>query len=651
MSDIFTIGVRGLLAFQAAIAVTGQNIANVKTPYYSRREITLAEDLFNGGVNIADVRRVYDETASKFLQQSNNLVEMSGVYFQQIAELESLLGNDISDENKNTIATYLNDALKALRELNGDTSSLQSRTAYLNKLSALANRINDIGGQISQRQANINQSLNATVGTVNQITRQIADLNKQIANANGQDVSALLDLREAQVQELSKYLDFNTQVDESGQLNILINNGTPIVFGGDAAALSAESNPANPDNLILKMTMGTSSIDVTNLVHGGQIAGLYQAQSVLQQAQSALGRLSLGIMGTINAQNKLGIDYNGSLGGNIFNDINSAGAVNGRVLTNSNNAGNAAMTVNITDVRQLKTSDYKLVFDTPTHYTLTRISDNNVMGSGTISSLPQQISADGFTININSGSISAGDQFTISPNRGAANEMKMAVTDPKLLALGWPVKGEADIANKGTGAVKVESIIDTGNSAFSLPQQLNPPIMIQFLTATSYQLVDANTSSVIEGPITYNPSTGADIFPTPGSYDPGYRVSISGIVQPGDLFHLDYNSNAIGDNRNGLVMEEAYQKGILEGGSLSFTQGYNLMSGDIAIQVNSAKINLKSYGAVRERAFMQFSQVSGVSIQEETTNLAMYQECYQASAQILQAAKTVFDTIISIGRS
>lgn len=651
MSDIFSIGVRGILAFQAAIAVTGQNIANVKTPYYSRRQIEFAEDMFNDGVNIADVRRVYDESTSKFLQQSNSLFGKSAAFFQQVSELESLLGNDVNDNNKNTVSSYLNDALTALRALNSDTSSIQSRAAYLNKLSALANRINDIGEQISQRQSNINQSLDTTVGTVNQIAQQIADLNEQIANANGADVSSLLDLREAQVQKLSEYIDFNTIIDDAGQMNILINNGTPIVFGSQAAQLSTATNPSDPDNLVLKMTMGNSTIDVTHLVSGGQIAGLYQAQSALQQATMALGRLSLGIMDTINAQNKLGIDYNGNLGGIIFNDINSSNAINSRSLANANNTGNASMTVNITDISQLKTSDYKLVFDSPTHYTLTRISDNSVVGSGTVSSLPQQVSADGFSINIDSGTISAGDEYTISPTRGAANSMQLAVSDPKLLALGWPVKASADVANKGSGTVNVDSIIDTGNSAFSLPKQLNPPIIIQFLTPTTYQLVNANTSAVIEGPITYDPSTGANVFPTPGSYDPGYRISISGVVQAGDTFHLEYNSDGIGDNRNGRVMEADYEKGIFEGGSLSFTQDYNLMSSDVAIQVNSASSNYKSYAAVLQRAFSQYSQVSGVDVQEESTNLIMYQECYQASAQILQAAKSVFDTIISLGRN
>jgi flagellar hook-associated protein 1 FlgK len=654
MNDLLNIGIRGLLAFQSALSVTGQNIANVKTPYYSRREIDFAEDLFGNGVNIADVQRVYDATTSQFLQQANSTFSMSDTFYQQVSQLESLLGNQVfkdseGNERTNNIATFISDAIAALKSLDGDTTSIQSRTVYLNKLMALANRISTIGTQIEQQGSNINQSIQTTVGSVNEITQQIAQINQQIANSQGQDNGALLDKREVLVQQLSQYVNFSTQTDSSGQMNILIDDGTPLVFGSKAETISAVPDPNDPSNLILNMTSGVSTMNITNLIHGGQIAGYFNAQTVLEQAQNALGRLSLGIMQTFNAQNKLGIDYNGNLGGNIFNDINSASAMSQRVLPNSNNTGTENMNVTISDVTQLTTSDYILVFDTPTHYTMTRLSDKTVVGSGSISSLPQQISADGFTININSGTIATGDKFTISPTRGASENMGVAISDPKLLALGWPVSANSNPLNQGNGTINVDNILDTTNSAFSLPKQLNPPITIKFLSPTTYELINANTSAVMEGPITYTP--GAPVFPTPGGYDPGYRISISGSnIQAGDTFDIKYNTNN-GDNRNGNIMESQYKNGILQGNSLSFTQGYNLMSSDISIQVNGASADYTSSKVLRDGAYKQYSQVSGVDIGEETTNLAMYQECLQASAQIIQTAKSIFDTIIGLGRN
>jgi len=384
MSDLFTIGLRGVIAFQQAMAVTGQNMANVKTAFYSRREINFMEDMFNNGVSISDVRRIYDESASKYLQKSTSVFEMSNAFYQRASELEALLGNDPKEENKNTIGVFINDAIKSLRDLNGNTSSLQARTTYLNKLSALSGRFNSISNEITQRQSNNNIALNTTVNTVNQITEQIAKINEQITSSQnlGQDVTSLLDLREAQVQELSKYMDVTTQTDSSGTFRVLISNGTTLVMGQTVSQLSTAVDPANPNNLLLNLSNGTSTISINHLIHSGQIAGLYQTQDILQQGQISLGRLSLGLMGAFNAQNKLGIDYNGALGGNIFNDVNSTSAVGQRAIAHANNTGSENVSVNITDLTGLQLSDYKMVFDTPTHYTLTRLSDNSVVSSG-----------------------------------------------------------------------------------------------------------------------------------------------------------------------------------------------------------------------------------------------------------------------------
>lgn len=42
--------------------------------------------------------------------------------------------------------------------------------------------------------------------------------------------------------------------------------------------------------------------------------------------------------------------------------------------------------------------------------------------------------------------------------------------------------------------------------------------------------------------------------------------------------------------------------------------------------------------------------MSGVSLEEETMSLARYQQSYQASAQILEAVKSMFDVVLSVIR-
>jgi flagellar hook-associated protein 1 FlgK len=41
--------------------------------------------------------------------------------------------------------------------------------------------------------------------------------------------------------------------------------------------------------------------------------------------------------------------------------------------------------------------------------------------------------------------------------------------------------------------------------------------------------------------------------------------------------------------------------------------------------------------------------ISGVNQDEETANLLMFQQMYQANAKVIQTASTIFDTILGIG--
>jgi flagellar hook-associated protein 1 FlgK len=42
--------------------------------------------------------------------------------------------------------------------------------------------------------------------------------------------------------------------------------------------------------------------------------------------------------------------------------------------------------------------------------------------------------------------------------------------------------------------------------------------------------------------------------------------------------------------------------------------------------------------------------ISGVNQDEETANLLMYQQMYQANAKVIQTASTIFDAILGIAR-
>jgi flagellar hook-associated protein 1 len=646
MSGLLGVGLRSLMAYQSAIKIAAQNLENARTPFYSRKQIDFVESMFNSGVQVSDVRRIYDEVANKALIKCGSDMHSASKFLENIADLEKILDNDTTG-----LHTQLNDSLQALQELTKDVSSPQLRSAYLAKLSSMAARLKQVGSDVAKRRDDINQSMTKITSTSNDLIKQIADLNTRIQSVNSNDRSPLLDQRNALVHQLAQYMNFETTTDSSDSLKLTLANGLELVSGSQYNQLSLQADPVDSSQQKMMLLVGSSQSDITSMIGGGELYGLMRVKTeALDAIEMGLGRLSYALSTTFNRQNKSGVDQNGNLGGNIFKDINDAAYRAGRVITSGNNLGSGTIDVNITDANQLKLSQYQLVFSDATNYTVKRLSDNTVVSSGTIAGYPTSIAIDGATIDISAGTFQAGDTFTIKPMQNALLNISLEINDPSRLALGFPVSASGLAGNIGQGQITVDAITDTSNAAFSTPKQLNPPIKIVFLSDTSYQLVNANTNAVLEGPLSYDPNGNNNVFPSTGGYDPGYRISLKGVIKAGDVFNINYNTNISGDNRNAIIFSKLYTDKVLGNGTLTFNEAYHFTASDISSKTNIAKTELESTMVMFTQAETRYNQISGVSNIEEMSNLSEYQESYQACAQVIQVAKTVFDTIIGLAR-
>lgn len=649
MTSLLNVGINSLMANQYAMTITSQNIANSNMASYSRRDVIFSEpvySLYGNGVNVADPRRLADESLSRNVQISNSSLAKSSTYVQNMKNLETIFDLDGSN-----ISNYINESLKALNVVNTDPSSTQSRDMYLYQLKNIVARFNAADSNLDLQQVTINNSLKSEVNAINQITNKLVQLNNSIPLASVEEKNNLFDQRDDLLNSLSKYINYELTTDDIGTVNIQLSNGTPLVLNNHAYALAAITSTDDPSKLEIAVLNNNTTITVTRLLNGGEIGGLLAYQNnALDDAKQSLGRLALVFAQNFNNQNKLGIDLNGNLGGNIFTDINTVEATRNRVINNTGNQGNGNLAVTIDDAKQLTTSDYQLEFTSATSYQLIRSSDHQIMSSGNIASFPVRINADGFSLDIASGSYISGDKYTISPTINAARDFDLAIRSGAGLALGMPVITEASVLNSGMGKMNLTSIVDPENQAFSIPGQLNPPIIVEFLSATTYRLVSATDNSIIESGLAYDPVSGSNVFPTPGGFDPGYRMQLSGNINAGDSFTSSYNVNGTGDNRNGLLMSDLYQQGVLDHNTLNFSQAYHLMSNDVASKINSAQITLNTNTIIQSQAESRRDQLSGVSLQEETINLARFQQAYEASAQIIEVGKNLFDIVIGLGR-
>lgn len=649
MSGLFNAGLSGLKAFQAAITLTSHNVSNAETEGYNRREIILSQsslEMFGNGVDVAGIRRIVDQVALENLQKSASIYQSSNVYFEYAQNLQSIAENPNISPNQ-----ALSNAFDALQKVNSNPGATYTRNLVFNQFEILSNRFRSLAQNINQEYTKVNTEIVQASREINDITSKIASINAQIPKMDPNESLGLLDEREKLLQSLAERISFKTYSYPNGTMDVLIGAGNPLVIGATANKMTPINDSENSQIVNLSLTVGTTQFDVSNALTSGKVRGLINyREDVLKPMERELNRLALVISDKFNQQNKAGVDLNGNLGGNLFLDVNHNSLTGNRILPNGTNTGSAAMNATINDVSALTTSDYRMVIGASNQYSLVRISDNTEVAQGTLGSFPQRVSVDGFDINIATGTFNNGDTYLISPTRNAAYQFSLATKDPTALAVALPIRTTANSGNTGTGQISKVSITDITNSSFSLNKQLNPPIRIEFLSSTSYRLVNANTNAAIESPISYNPSATNTVFPTPGGYDPGYQIELSGGPKTGDIFNIDYNINGQGDNQNGNLMSNLFNTRTLNNQQMTFNEAFNDLVSNISIKVQSIQISQRSDKIIFEQAQAKRDSISGVNVDEETVNLLKFEKAYQASANVVATASKILDILLSLGQ-
>ncbi|WP_315291077.1 flagellar hook-associated protein FlgK, partial [Ectopseudomonas oleovorans] len=435
MPDLLAIGVSGLRVSQTALAVTGNNISNTDTAGYTRQQTVqqsnasqrLGASYLGTGASIIDVRRIYSDFLTTQVRTATALDNEAQTYLTEINQVNSLLADSTTG-----ITAVMEDFFAALQTAAASPTDTASRQLLLTQAETLSERFNSIYNQLTEQNSYINQQLSSMVQQVNSLAASVAQYNQAIVNASASGASPndLLDQRDEAVRELSELIGV-TVVEQDGSYNLFIGNGQPLVVGGSAAQLSAVPSADDPSRHALYLTQnGNFTIDVTSSITGGQIGGLLRyREEVLDTTLNDLGRLALVLADQVNSQLGQGLDLNGQLGAMLFSDINELTLQQQRSLGQAGNSDTSAnLRVYIDDTSALSTSDYEVTFTSATGYSVRRLSDGKDMGSYDLTDSPPPV-IDGFTLALDSGSVAAGDRFTILPTRHAAGDIKVSMTD------------------------------------------------------------------------------------------------------------------------------------------------------------------------------------------------------------------------------
>jgi flagellar hook-associated protein 1 FlgK len=631
-TGLLSIGSSALNAAYTALRTTGNNIANVNTPGYTREVTSFTPQIqtnngsnFIGtGVAVADVSRVY----SDFLAQQTNLAQSQSSQADTTAQLTSQINSMFSDTSTG-LGNAIDSFFTQLQTLSTQPGSAATRQTVLSSAQQMAGQFNDMQGQLQSMSQGADAQIGQQITTVNSTVAQIASLNSQIslASASGATPNSLLDQRNQDILTLNQAIGVTTSTQSDGSINVYLASGQPLVVGTHTFTMAMGLDPQNPQGIVVGTQTGgaggaIAALDPSN-TGGGAIGALLKFRSqTLPNMEDQIGRLAVTLSTQFNAIQAQGRDATGAAGSAFF----STPSIDVVAASANSDAATVTLNASYSDVTQLQASDYKLTVLGGGQYSLTRLSDNT---TSTLSSLPATV--DGMTLNF-SATPATGDVFSIQPVRNGAGNIQVAITQGSQIAAASPVQATLGGSNSGSltiGSLGLQPLPANPNA------NLQTPVTLNFTSPTQFTYTSGGTTSAAQ---TYTAGQPIQVS--------GWSLTLSGTPANGDVVNVAPGAVGSADNRNALLMTQLQGQPIVSGSTLD--AAYSAVVANVGAIAATAQTDQSSKDAILTNATTAQSSVSGVNLDEEASRLMQFQQQYQAAAKLIQTATNVFDAILAV---
>jgi len=469
-NSLINTAMSGLNAAQVALSTVSNNISNYNVAGYNRQTAILAQNggmstmsgFIGNGVTVTSVNREYNQFITNQLRGAQSQAGAQNAYFEKISQIDNLLAS-----KTNTLSTNMQDFFSNLENLVSNAGDDAARQTVLGKANGLVNQFNNTDKYLRDMDSGVNQQLSDSANQINSYSQQIAKLNDEITRLRGSggEPNALLDQRDQLVTELNQVVGVQVMQQDGDAYTVSFANGLTLVQGSNAYQVEAVPSSGDPSRLTIGYNRGNGVSEVPEgQITSGSVSGVLKFRSEsLDSARNQLGQLALAMADSFNQQHRAGFDLNGDAGTDFF----SFGG--GRVVDNSRNAGDAALSVSYTDTSKVKANDYRVEFD-GSNWQVSRLPDNvkvNATAGVDATTGKPTLSFDGLKVDID-GTAQKNDSFTVKPVSDVAGSLKVAITDSaNIAAAGKDDSGRGDNENaKKLLDLQTKKLVD-GKATFS----------------------------------------------------------------------------------------------------------------------------------------------------------------------------------------
>ncbi len=285
MGDLFSAlssAAGALNAFQRAVGVTQNNVANANSPGYAKQVPTLqSQDFQSAGGLAGGVRELTqdsrDDFADNAVQQQLSLLGQ----FQQLQASLSPLQTVLDVSSNSAIPSALNKLFQSFSQWSAHPSDTTSQSLVISAAEQAAAAFQQTAAQLNNIRSATNKDLQSTVDRINQDAQEVLAYNQSVARDSTPDPGRDARLH-ATLEDLSSLADVQVIPGNGATVTVLLGGQTPLVIGTELHALqvtdASSPNPVGPPN---KSIVDSTGHDVTAQVTSGALFGLLTVRNNL----------------------------------------------------------------------------------------------------------------------------------------------------------------------------------------------------------------------------------------------------------------------------------------------------------------------------------------------------------------------------------
>jgi flagellar hook-associated protein 1 FlgK len=283
----------GLTATARGTENVANNLANVMTPGYARRDIVVSTPLVSGGVRVDGVTRVVNASLLSESRVAGSAMSNAATTNAFQTKMQAVIGLPGQDS---ALSTALNDFQAALGSAATRPDDDLRLAQVVSGANALAARLNDASDAVQDARSTAQQSIASDVATLNMSLERVTYLNARIAvlDANGSDVSPLMDERQQVIDRIASIVPVQEVTRDAGKVALFTAEGAVLLDGSlpakigffGSAQVTADQAVGSPLQLL---TFNGTALNESQmrLFGGGSLAANFQIRDELAPEMQA----------------------------------------------------------------------------------------------------------------------------------------------------------------------------------------------------------------------------------------------------------------------------------------------------------------------------------------------------------------------------